>query len=104
MSEPKSLCRVGDLCTGHDCYPPRPCITGSSTVFLNNLPIHCVGDLWDVHCCRHSGDDFHGCHKGVTIAGSSNVWVEGRLVARTGDSIDCGSKVGLSCSPDVFCG
>ena len=101
---PMAICRLGDLCTGHACWPPRPCITASSTVYLNNLPIHCVGDRWASHCCLHTGDEHHGCHDGYTMSGSSNVYVEGRLAARTGDPISCGSKVGYGTSPDCYCG
>ena len=41
-----AVTRLGDLCTGHGCYPPRPNITAASTVFVNgkNLPFSGLGD------------------------------------------------------------
>lgn len=99
----KALCRLGDICTGHDCFPPRPNVEGTSTVFCNNLPLHCVGQRWATHCCTHSGKNHHGCHDGTTISGTSNVYAEGMLLAREGDPISCGSKVGKG-SSDVLCG
>jgi len=79
--------RVGDLCTGHGCYPPRPCITGSPNVYSNGKAIHRQGDAWDIHCdckCEHA-------HGAVTARGSSSVFINGIPAARVGDPLTCGS-------------
>lgn len=99
----KAISRLGDLCTGHDCWLPRPNIEACKSVFVNNLPVHLVGQRWASHCCIHTGDNHHGCHDGVTISGSSNVYIENVLVAREGDPVSCGSRVGKG-SPDLECG
>lgn len=79
-------CRLGDICTGHGCWPPRPCIQGSPNVLTNNRPQHRVGDAWATHCCL-------GCHGGVLAAGSKTVIVNGRGAGRIGDPVSCGSFV-----------
>src|SRR5579859_5906258 len=43
--------RLGDISSGHDCWPGRPNDEGSPNVFVNNLPVHTQGDHWDEHCC-----------------------------------------------------
>lgn len=88
--------RLGDACSGHGCWPPRPNITASVDVFTNGIGTHRLGDAWAVHCCEE-------CHPGITIAGSSSVFVNGVAVARLGDAVDCGS-VCMVCSIDVFAG
>lgn len=89
--------RLGDLCTGHDCWPPRPNATASPNVFCNKIPVHRLGDIWKVHCCPPP------CHGGTTVGGSSTVFVNGRPCTRIGDPVNCGSNCGTG-SPDVFIG
>ena len=87
--------RLGDRCSGHDCFPPRPCISASPNVFTNGKGTHRVGDSWAKHCCgKH-------CHTGIAVNGSSTVLVNGKGVFRQGDLINCGSK-GNECSPNVI--
>lgn len=38
------IVRLGDYCSGHDGYPPRPNIEASTNVFVNGLGIHRLGD------------------------------------------------------------
>lgn len=92
-----AVTRLGDLCTGHDGFGPRPSVTASPTVFCNGIPVVRVGDLWDTHT---DGDSSHG---GVSVEGSATVFVEGRELVRIGDAIDCGS-VAAEGSDNVFSG
>lgn len=94
MSKP--VVRLGDLSAGH-CFESRPNISGSSNVYINNLPAHRVGDIWPVHTC---GDSSHGS---VTVGGSSSVLVNGLPLARIGDPLDCGD-ICLTGSPNVIAG
>lgn len=80
-------CRLGDFCTGHRCYPPRPSVEGSPDVFTNNRPQHRVTDKWGVHCCGLS------CHDSELVSGSKTVLINGLGAARVGDPVACGSKV-----------
>ena len=86
--------RLGDLCTGHACWPARPSIEGSPNVFTNNKETVRVGDLYIVHCC--AGD----CHVGHLLHGSPNVYANNKQVGRITDPIDCGSLVAQG-SPNV---
>lgn len=89
--------RLGDICTGHGCFPPRPNIQASGDVFINGRGAHRQGDEWDSHCCGPP------CHGGSLAAGSSSVFVNGRPLGRIGDPVDCGSRVATG-SSDVFAG
>lgn len=95
-----AVVRLGDTCTGHDCFPPRECISGSDNVFANNLPAHRVNDTWSVHTCTHPGVP-HGQHDSIQATGSNTVFVNGRAWARVGDSVACGSSNATG-SPNVF--
>ena len=86
--------RHGDICTGHDCWPPRPNDTASDDVFVNSLGQHRLTDSWLEHCC---GD----CHDGVAATGSPNVFVNSLEACRIGDEVSCGSFMATG-SPDVF--
>ena len=88
--------RLGDVCSGHDCFGPRPGATASNNVFINGIPAHRQGDGWQVHCCDV-------CHTGTVTGGSSTVFINGRPAARIGDAIDCGSLIAQG-SNNVFIG
>lgn len=89
--------RLGDSCTGHDCYPPRPSIEGSPDVRVNGIPWHRVGDGWAAHCCYFS------CHPSTLAAGSQTVRANGIAVGRITDQVACGSLV-MTGSGNVFSG
>ncbi|MBQ7154856.1 MAG: PAAR domain-containing protein [Synergistaceae bacterium] len=90
--------RLGDNCTGHDSWPPRPSTSGSPDVFVNNIPAHRQGDSWAVHC-----NPVPQCHASVLAAGSSTVYCNGMQLGRIGDPVACGSSVAAG-SPDVYAG
>ncbi len=76
--------RFGDICSGHDGYPPRANDQASTNVFINGLGAHRVGDSWKKHCKS-------SCHIGYQKTGSPNVFVNNKSLARIGDDITCGS-------------
>lgn len=88
--------RLGDICSGHGCYPSRQNDQGSPDVFVNNLPSHRQGDSWAQHCCPDEG-----CHDSVAANGSPNVFVNGKPKCRVGDSVACGSTM-VTGSADVI--
>lgn len=90
-----AVTRLGDNCTGHGCFPPRPSTSASSNVFVNNIEVHREGDSWDTHCCGPS------CHTSNLSAGSSTVYVNGKQIGRIGDPVACGSVVAVG-SGNVF--
>lgn len=91
-----AVSRLGDLGSGHGCFPPRPSTGGSPDVFVNGIAVHRAGDPWDTHCCGSS------CHDSSLAAGASTVNVNGAGMARIGDPVACGSAVAQG-SSNVFC-
>lgn len=89
--------RMGDICTGHPPYPPRPNVQGSPNVMVNGIPAHRVGDFWPPHCGPFT------CHPGTAATGSSSVMVNGMPVCRMGDMVSCGSAMAIG-SPNVMAG
>lgn len=89
--------RLGDLCTGHGCWPPRSGVNASPNVFINGIRAHRLGDGWKVHCCPPP------CHAGVVSSGSGSVFINGQPAARIGDAISCGSLIAQG-SPNVNIG
>ncbi len=94
--------RKGDICTGHECFPPRASVQGSPNVYVNSIPVHRQGDGWAVHTCTHP-DIPHGSHSSALASGSSTVYVNSRQIGRIGDPVACGSSV-ASGSSNVFAG
>lgn len=93
-----SVSRLGDTCTGHGCFPPRPNDTGNPVnVYVNGILAHRQGGHWVVHSCDDSS------HDGTLSGASTTVFVGGMGIARIGDSISCGSAVAVG-SSDVFAG
>jgi len=88
--------RLGDLCTGHGCWPPRANSQASGTVFINGRGAHRVADAWLPHTCPTIPET----HSSVLAQGSPTVFVEGRALGRIGDAVACGSAVATG-SPDV---
>ena len=89
--------RLGDKCTGHDSYKPRPNNKASTDVFFNSIGAHRVSDTWQQHTNNSNS------HGGTTSAGSTYVFINGLASARIGDPISCGSVIAEG-SPNVFIG
>ena len=90
--------RLGDQCTGHGCFPPRPNDMASGNVYVNNIAAHRQSDHWMTHCCP--GD---GCHDSTLAAGSSTVYCNNLQLSRIGDPVACGSTIAQG-SGNVFAG
>ncbi|WP_163832354.1 PAAR domain-containing protein [Spartinivicinus ruber] len=90
--------RLGDICTGHGCFPPRPSVTGSANVVINGKPAVKMGDMYMSHGCSNCPP-----HPGSLAGGSSSVVINGSPAGRVGDSISCGGSVAMG-SADVFIG
>lgn len=90
--------RLYDICTGHGCYPPRPCISASSNVLINGRGAMRVGDRFSSHCCPK-----RGCHTGNLSSGGTTVLINNKAVGRIGDPVSCGSSV-MTASDNVLIG
>ena len=94
--------RKGDLCSGHECFPPRNSTSGSQNVFVNGKAAHRQGDSWASHSCTHPNSP-HGSHSSVLASGSKSVYVNSRQLGRISDPIACGSSVATG-SENVYAG
>lgn len=92
-----AVSRLGDTCTGHGCFPARPNLAGSPSVFVNGQAAHRLGDAWVPHTCGNN------THAGETVGGSASVYVNGKPLARIGDDVSCGSGLAAG-SANVFAG
>ena len=91
------VCRIGDRCSGHGCFPPRVNDEGSTNVFVNGIGVHRQSDHWVTHCCGPS------CHDSTLAKGSQTVYCNGLQVGRIADPIACSSCV-VEGSLNVFAG
>ncbi|MBQ0756425.1 MAG: type VI secretion system PAAR protein [Amphritea sp.] len=80
--------RLGDIGSGHGCFPPSPIVVGSGDVLIDGIPAVRVGDALAPHGCSKCPP-----HGRAIAAGSSSVMINGRPAARVGDSISCGGSV-----------
>lgn len=94
-----AVSRLGDNCTGHGCWPPRPSTGASPNVRVNGIAAHRQGDAWAPHTCPTIPET----HASVLAAGSTTVRVNGKQLARIGDPVGCGSTVAQG-SANVFAG
>ncbi len=95
MSE--KVIRVGvDVSEGH-CFTPRAATGHSPDTYANGIAIVREGDLYPSHCCGSE------CHVGFAESNSRGVYVNGKLIHRDTDPIDCGD-VADNGSPDVYAG
>lgn len=94
-----AVSRLGDNCTGHGCWPPRPSTGASPNVRVNGIAAHRQGDAWAAHTCPAIPET----HASVLAAGSTTVRVNGKQLARIGDPVACGSAVAQG-SANVFAG
>lgn len=92
-----AVTRLGDLCTGHGCWPPRPSVSASPDVYVNGIAAHRLGDAWAAHTCPSIPET----HASVLAAGSPTVNVNGLPLGRIGDAVACGSAVATG-SGNVF--
>lgn len=93
-----AVTRLGDKCTGHGSWPPRPSAGASANVFANGIAVHRQGDAWATHC-----NPTPSCHSSSLAAGSATVFANGKQLGRIGDPVACGSSVAEG-SASVFAG
>jgi uncharacterized Zn-binding protein involved in type VI secretion len=68
-------------------------------VFINGRGAHRLGDGWHAHTCPSIPET----HASTQASGSPTVFVNGKALARIGDSVACGSFVATG-SSDVISG
>lgn len=80
-----NVVKIGDMASGHSCWPPHPTLTGSFNVKANGLGVHRIGDHIAPHCCGVV------CHPSMAATGSTTVKANGIPITRVGDMANCGS-------------
>ena len=92
-----AIVRLGDMCSGHGCFPSRMSVSASWDVLIEGIPAIRVGDLWESHGCSVCAP-----HDAMQASGSPNVKINGIPVARIGDALSCGSTnlTGSNCIID----
>jgi len=97
----KAVCRIGDTTNGHSPgFPPTTCLSGSSTIFINNIGVTRVGDSFASHALPYPPVL---SHDSVSAQGSSTIFFENLAVSRVGDLTSCSDTIAVG-SPDVFFG
>jgi len=91
--------RLGDACTGHGSFGPRPSSGGSPDVFANGIAVHRQSDGWSAHGSSSPSSP----HGSSLAAGSGTVFANGLQLGRIGDPVACGSAVAAG-SGNVFAG
>jgi len=96
-----AVSRLGDMSTGHGCFPPTALIaTPVSKTFFNGI-LASVVDSGCLHAPHTCGRVTHAGTTRSPSAGASKTYIEGKLAARIGDSIACGDAIAQG-SPNSF--
>lgn len=96
-----AVARLGDVSTGHGCFPPTNMVTTAATKSYINGVLVGVKDQesqFSTHVCGNTN------HQQVTryiSSGSTKSFIEGKAVARIGDDIACGDAIAQG-SPNSF--
>lgn len=89
-----AACRLGDLSTGHGCFPPTA-INGevASKTSIQGAMAAVVGSTHPDHSC---GTTVHSAR--IISSGSGKTYIEGSAAARIADSINCGDAMAQGAS------
>lgn len=85
-----AVVRLGDVSTGHGCFPPTNLVTTAATKsYINGILVGLQDEAsqFSAHACGNT------THQQVTryiSSGSLKSFIEGKPVARIGDNISCG--------------
>jgi uncharacterized Zn-binding protein involved in type VI secretion len=96
-----AISRIGDMSTGHGCFPPTPLIkTPVKKTFFNGILPSVVNEKCQhaTHCC---GPTCHAEETRAPSSGASKTFIEGNPAARIGDEIACGDAISEG-SPNSF--
>lgn len=80
--------RMGDIGSGHGCFPPTSITAGSPNVSIEGSPAARLGDSLAPHDCGNCAS-----HGRAIAVGSGSVSINGKPAARVSDAIDCGGVI-----------
>lgn len=97
-----AVIRIGDMSTGHGCFPPTPMAESPvSKTFINGIKPGVVAST-STHVTHSCGVVVHPQGPARShSSGASKTFIEGFLAARIGDDISCGDTCGEG-SPNTF--
>lgn len=96
-----AIVRVGDVSTGHACFPPTNLVqTAATKSYINGILVGLQDEStqFSPHNC---GNSIHQQNTRNISSGSSKSFIEGKPVARIGDNIACGDACAQG-SPNSF--
>jgi uncharacterized Zn-binding protein involved in type VI secretion len=98
------IVRIGDMSTGHGCFPPTPLIASPvSKTYVQGARVGVVSPN-AYHATHSCGTTVHPQPAArAYVGGSSNTFIEGFPAIRIGDNIACGDAVGQG-SSNTFIG
>ena len=92
----KPVTRVGDIHSGHQCFPPTKGSSGSPNVFANGRAVMRLGDNFKPHGCPKP-------HSVIASTGYGKVLVNGKAIVRVSSKTACTATVVMG-SPNVVVG
>ena len=96
-----AVTRLGDLSTGHGCWPPTNLVqTAAKKSRVNGILVALTDpeSQFATHVC---GTVVHPQPERYISSGASKSFIEGRPIARIGDNIGCGDAIAQG-SPNTF--
>lgn len=88
-----AVSRLGDMSTGHGCFPPTDMVlTPITKTFFNNIRagVKDSGCQFTTHSC---GIVVHPQEERFVSSGASKTYIEGKQAARIGDDIGDGDAI-----------
>ncbi|RYM67334.1 alanine racemase [Serratia liquefaciens] len=77
----------GAVCSGHEGFPPRPCVDGDPLVTINGIPVMVDGSAFSEHT------DGNTVHSGTAVSTRPWITVNGKGIVCKDDPVSCGSVV-----------
>ena len=96
-----AVSRIGDMSTGHGCFPPTALVQTPVTKTFFNGKLASVVNSATQHAPHTCGITTHSGATRSPSSGASKTFIEGKLAARIGDNIACGDAIAEG-SPNSF--
>jgi uncharacterized Zn-binding protein involved in type VI secretion len=88
-----AVSRIGDMSTGHGCFPPTALVSTPVNKTFFNGKLASVVDSGCLHAPHTCGVVTHAGATRAPAAGASKTFIEGKPAARIGDNITCGDAI-----------
>lgn len=99
------ITRLGDISTGHICYPGTPLTTitpgAGGPVYVNNVLAGRLGDLYTAHACTTSNPPPPHTIRAISKGSTKLTYINGKPPGIIGGLISCGDTITVG-STNVF--